>query len=154
MTFMTRTAIVAIVAGGIAFAAGSAGMAADEPENILMYRQNVMKSLGANIANLAMVAKGQVSFVGNTPINARAIRDGVSLIKGLFPDGSNVGKTNALPKLWDDRAGFEEDATKAAEAADAMVKAADSGDIGQIRQALGALGKTCGGCHKTYRKEL
>jgi cytochrome c556 len=128
--------------------------AADEPDNIIKYRRNVMKSVGANIANIAMVAKGEVTFVANVALNARAIRDGLSLAGGLFPDGTDKGDTNALPKLWQDRAGFD-DALRAARAvADDMVAAAETGDLGEIQKALGALGKRCGGCHKPYRKKL
>jgi cytochrome c556 len=128
--------------------------AADEPDNIIKYRRNVMKSVGANIANIAMVAKGEVTFVANVALNARAIRDGLNLAGGLFPDGTDIGETNALPKLWQDRAGFDDALRQARAAADDMVAAAETGDLGEIQKALGALGKRCGECHKPYRKEL
>ena len=74
-------------AGAFAAAALLAGAAhaADEPANIIKYRQNVMKSVGANISNLAMVAKGEISTLANAPSNAQAIRDGLGAAGPLFP---------------------------------------------------------------------
>ena len=152
-----RTSRMGVAAAAVAMAlvigALPVAQAADEPANVIKYRRNVMKGIGANIANIAMVAKGEVSFAANVPLNARAIRDGVGLIGGLFPAGTETGDTNALAKLWQDRAGFEKAARDVLVTADAMVVAADSGDIGEIRTALQALGKTCGACHKPFRKE-
>jgi cytochrome c556 len=59
-----------------------------------------------------------------------------------------------LPKLWQDRAGFDDALRAARAAADDMVAAAETGDLGEIQKALGALGKRCGDCHKPYRKKL
>ena len=39
----------------------STAHAADEPENIIKFRQNVMKGNGAHITNIAAVVKGQVT---------------------------------------------------------------------------------------------
>jgi cytochrome c556 len=73
------------VCGCMAIGSATVALAADEPDKILSYRQNLMKSGGANISNIAMVAKGEVTFVGNVAANARAIRDGLNLAGPLFP---------------------------------------------------------------------
>ena len=146
---------VIAVCGCMAMCGANAALAADEPENVLKYRQNLMKSVGANISNIAMVAKGEVTFVGNVAANARAIRDGLDAAGPLFPEGTGkeAGKTRALPAIWERNAEFV-DALKASQAAAAdMVTAAETNDLGQIRQAIGALGKTCGGCHDNFREE-
>lgn len=139
----------AIVCGAIA------AFAADEPANILKYRQNAMKSVGANISNVAMVAKGEFSSLANVAANARAIRDGLAAAGPLFPagTGSEAGKTRALPTVWERGSEFDAAMEKSLAAAGDMVAAAETGDLGQIRGALGALGKTCGGCHDTFRQK-
>ena len=90
----------ALVAAGLV--AGAAG-AADEPANIIKYRQSVMKSVGANITSLAMVAKGEISTLANVAANAQAIRAGLAAADTLFPDGtgSEAGKTRSLPTVWE-----------------------------------------------------
>ena len=137
-----------------ALVAGAAH-AADEPANLVKYRQAAMKSVGANITALAMVAKGEISTLDNVAANARAIRDGLGAAGPLFPagTGAEAGKTRALPAIWERPEEFAESMKKSAEAADAMIAAADTGDLGQIRAALGALGKTCGGCHDNFRQK-
>ena len=144
----------ALVAAGLV--AGAAG-AADEPANIIKYRQSVMKSVGANITSLAMVAKGEISTLANVAANAQAIRAGLSAADTLFPDGtgSEAGKTRSLPTVWERSDEFAAAMEKSAAAADDMIVAANSGDLGQIQTALGVLGKTCGGCHaRRARQDL
>ncbi len=141
--------------GWLAMSGATFALAADEPDKILGYRQNLMKSVGANISNIAMVAKGEVTYIGNVAANARAIRDGLAAADPLFPAGTGkeAGKTRALPSIWEDNAGFVKALKASQDAAEAMVVAADTSDLGQIQQALGVLGKTCGGCHDDFREK-
>ncbi|HEX9646110.1 MAG TPA: cytochrome c [Alphaproteobacteria bacterium] len=151
MHAFARIAVVVLCALSFAAVTGAASFAADEPANIIKYRRNVMKAIGANIANIAMVVKGEVTYSANVPFNARSIRDALNLVDPLFPPGTDTGDTNALPKIWEDAAGFNDVHDKAQAAADAMVQAAESGDAANIAAALGDLGKACGNCHKPYR---
>ena len=155
MKLINTIARCGLTALAIAFALGPVAHAADEPANILKYRQNVMKSIGSNIGNIAMVAKGEVSFIGNTAMNARAIRDGLGAAADLFPEGTGTeaGETRALPSIWQDNAKFVAALEKSQRAAEAMIVAAETGDIGEVRKAIGALGKSCGGCHEDFRKK-
>lgn len=155
MKLLNTVARCALAAFAASLVLGGVANAADEPANILKYRQNLMKSVGSNIGNIAMVAKGEVSFIGNTPMNARAISEGLSAARDLFPEGTGpeAGETRALPSIWQDNAKFVAALEKSQQAADAMVAAAETGDLGEIRKAIGALGKTCGGCHDDFRKK-
>ncbi len=147
------TCLVALIMGSVV-AINPQSQAADEPENIIKYRQNVMKAIGAHITNIAAVVKGEVTYVENTALNARAIRELLTLIPDLFPEGTDTGKTNALPDIWTDRAKFDELADAMNGPADEMVAAAETNDMATIGEALGKLGKACGNCHKPFRKEL
>lgn len=69
----------------------------------------------------------------------------------LFPEGSNVGKSKALPQLWENFAAFEAIATTGREAAAAMLAAAQSGDTAAYSAAAQTLGGTCGQCHQQFR---
>lgn len=132
---------------------GNTVQAADEPANIIKYRQNVMKAVGARLTNIAAVVKGEVSDKGNIPANAAAIIELLNQAGPLFPEGTHEGKTRALPEIWSEWDKFEAAMKASQEKAVELQAVAGSGDIGQIGQALGNLGKSCGGCHKPYRKE-
>ena len=152
---MFRILKLCCAACAVAALSAGAALAADEPANLIKYRQNVMKSVGANISNLAMAAKGEISTLANAPSNAQAIRDGLGAAGPLFPEGtgSEAGKTRTLAAVWERPDEFVEAMKKSVAAADAMIAAANSGELGQIQQALGALGKTCGGCHDNFREK-
>ncbi len=153
MVHWVRLMGVFIVAGGLF--AGAAAFAADEPTHIIKYRTNVMHSVGANISNLAMVAKGEISSLANVSANAQAIRDGLGAADVLFPAGTGkeAGKTRALATIWERGDEFSAALNDSIAAADAMIAAAATNDISQIRSALGVLGKTCGGCHDNFREK-
>ncbi len=143
----------AAVAVALTVMGASPGHAADEPENIIKYRQNVMKSMGGHIANIAAVAKGEVTYIENVSAHARALADMTKLVPSLFPEGTGTGKTNALPEIWADRAKFDAASKANQQAAAEMVDAAATNDLATIQAALGKLGKSCGGCHKPFRKK-
>lgn len=150
-----KTSWIIAALGWLAMSGATVALAADEPDKLLGYRQNLMKSVGANISNIAMVAKGEVTFVQNVAANARAIRDGLAAAGPLFPAGTGkeAGKTRALPSIWEDNAKFVKAMEDSVAAAEAMIVAGETNDIGEIRKAIGALGKTCGGCHDDFREE-
>ena len=132
----------------------STAYAADEPENIIKYRQNLMKGIGAHITNIAAVVKGQVTITDNLMTDAHGVANGLANVDKLFPVGTESGKTNALAAIWEDRAGFNKALSDAQTAAKNMLDVVASNDIAVIGKALGALGKSCGGCHKPYRKKM
>ena len=131
----------------------STAYAADEPENMIKFRQNVMKSVGAHITNIAAVVKGEVTIMENLVGDAQAIANSLQHVGKLFPAGTESGKTNAVSTVWSDHAGFNKALNQAQLAAQNMISAAASNDIPTIGGALGELGKSCKGCHKTYKKK-
>lgn len=146
--------VIALAVGTVmSIAVTAPTIAADEPENIIKYRQNVMKAVGAHLTNVAAVVKGEVSLVGNVPANADAIVDLLGQAGDLFPEGTAEGKTRAKPEIWSEWDKFVASLKETREKAAALQSVAGSGDVAQIGQALGDLGKACGGCHKPYRKE-
>ena len=143
---------------GVALALGvsAQALAVDEPENVIKYRQAVMKSIGGHMGAIAGVVKGQVSYVDDVALHAQGMNSLSKIITGAFVKGTDNGsqkKTAALPKIWDDWAGFEKAAQALDTASANLVKVAASGDRQQIAAAFGEVGKACGGCHKPYRAE-
>ena len=66
-------------------------------------------------------------------------------IKGMKPEGDYY----ASPKVWEDKAGFDEHiASFSKVVADAKGKIKD---LDTLKATLPVIGKQCGGCHETYR---
>ncbi len=75
---------------------------------------------------------------------------------GWFPAGTGpaVGKTGAKMEIWQKPEDFiarDRAFQKAALAFDAAAKA---GDMAAVQARFGELGKTCKGCHDSYRREM
>ncbi|MEE2694114.1 MAG: cytochrome c [Pseudomonadota bacterium] len=129
--------------------------AADDADDVIKFRQNVMKGVGAHINNIAAVAKGKITFRGNLVSDAQGIINGLATAGDLFPKGTDGGKTNALSSVWEDPSGFEEALSESHKRAIQLLDVIQgSGGITEIGIALGALGKSCGQCHKPYRKKM
>ena len=74
-------------------------------------------------------------------------------VLGWFPTGTgpDVGKTHALPAIWEKPEDFASKARDFEAAAKTFDAAAKSGDLAAIRASFGELGKSCKACHDSYR---
>ena len=127
--------------------------AESEPEDLIKYRQAVMKAQGGYMGALGLIAKGKVPYGKHAQGHARALASLNRLVIHLFPEGSDMGETNAKDKLWADFETFKKAARDSEKATDALAKAAKKNDLGAIKAAYGDVGKSCKGCHKEYRKK-
>jgi cytochrome c556 len=153
------------LAAGTALALMTAGtavaLAADEPANVVRYRQNHMRAQAAHIGMIAAVVKGDVSLTNEIVPNAMALAAlGEMLtanLQQLFPEGTDEAaglKTAALPAIWQNWQGFEAAAMRFKEESAKLAEVAQGGDMAAIGQQLGALGKNaCGACHGDFRKK-
>jgi cytochrome c556 len=149
-----NTLVLAAVLLSVGLAAPAAAI--DEPENVIKYRQAVMKSMGAHAAAIVKVVKGEVSFVGHVAAHARGINEMSKLIPDIFPMGTGndaFADTRALPDIWKDRAKFDAAAKMLQSESAKLVEVAADRDVGAIGAQLENVGKACGGCHKPFRAE-
>ena len=142
-----------LLAGAVTSFSMAAGPAAHADASAdIKYRQAVMKALGSHMGSVAAIAKGEVGHAGHMAGHAAAIDALASMTGDVFPEGSGSEATRAKDEIWRDTAGFEA-AVKAFQAAAAkLTEAAEAGDAGAVGAALGGVGKTCGGCHRAFRK--
>jgi cytochrome c556 len=116
--------------------------------------QTMMKGNGKNAGALAAMVKGEKPYDQATVDAAMAqFEDTVKKFPTLFPDSIKgmkpEGDYYASPKVWEDKAGFDEHVASFAKAvsdANGKIK-----DLDTLKAALPAIGKQCGGCHETYR---
>ncbi|MDX1406189.1 MAG: cytochrome c [Woeseiaceae bacterium] len=141
--FMTAVALTT----GISLQAG----ADTTPEDAYDYRTAIMESLRGHIRAASMSVRGLVADNGQLVNHAKGLANGISEFDYLFPEGSNVGDSEALPVIWQDREEFAAAIAKAKEASAEFVAAAESGDSERIGGAFRGLGGACRGCHDRFR---
>lgn len=127
--------------------------AADNPGDIIKYRQNVMKAIGGDAAGAEAILENKVEFKDRLIDHARALEAATRNIPALFPPGSDTGaETRVREEAWTQREQFEQSAKDAQEKAAAFAKAVASKDEGRMRSAFEALDKSCSACHREFRK--
>ncbi|MCB1486164.1 MAG: cytochrome c [Bauldia sp.] len=135
----------------VAFAVTATGIAVAN-EDIIGFRQQVMKTNGAAAKVAVGMVKGDIPFDADVAAAAMTmIADGAMEFTHLFPAGTETGNTKAGDKIWSDPDGFKAAAKATEDAAKAAASAAADGPEA-FGAAFGAVGKSCGGCHETYRK--
>jgi cytochrome c556 len=126
---------------------------AAEPEDIIKYRQNVMKANGAHMAAAAAIINGKVDYKNQLGEHTKALQAINKDIVSLFPKDSDFGETKALDAVWKNNADFQKHAKDAAQKADALAKVVAAGDSKNYGPRLKELSDTCKACHKDFRKE-
>lgn len=126
-------------------------LAETTPEDAFKYRAAVMKALGGHVGVASMTVRGLVEDRGFLVHHAAALANGVKELEYLFPEGSNVGDSEALPVIWEEPEKFAEAVAKAQAAAAEFAEAVVSEDADAIRAAFREMGGTCRGCHDQYR---
>jgi cytochrome c556 len=160
MTSRLRT-LAAATALSIVAAGSTLAWAQDDPANVVKYRKALMDANGAHLGMIGAALKGDVSFTDQIAPNAQALALLADMLaanaKQLFPEGSDGAAgldTRALPAIWENWSGFENDVKVFQEEAAKLAEVAQSGDMAAIGQQVGALGKNaCGACHTDFRKK-
>ncbi|MCB9680323.1 MAG: cytochrome c [Alphaproteobacteria bacterium] len=137
------------------FAATMAVSGDAAPADVVTYRQTVFDGLGSHMKATGMIVKGKAGGVDDLAAHAEAIHATSLLIPSLFPAGTgpDAVKTDALPALWTDHAGFEAAAKKLQDESAKLVTVAKTKDLDAFKAQFGAVGKSCGGCHEHYRAD-
>jgi cytochrome c556 len=163
---MVQRSMSRVLVTGTVFAAlalgGAVAWAADEPANIVKYRQNFMKANSAHLGMIAAIVKGEVSLTDEIAPHAEALAEQGKLasanLQQLFPEGTGKGaagiETHALPVIWEQWDEFEQAAQNFEEESAKLAEVAAGGDMTAIAQQVGTFGRNaCGGCHEDFREK-
>jgi cytochrome c556 len=150
---LTKTVFSVILASGIIFGVASAH--SESTGNAQAdARIAAMKKMGMNMGAIGKVAKGEMAYSEALNKNAEAIAEVAANLGKLFPEGSGVEGSRAKADIWDtaNKEKFAMGIENLQAASLMLVVAVNSGDQAKIGAALQETGKTCGGCHKLFRK--
>lgn len=151
---MTRSKLIvpaaaaALLLAGAALAQGLSG--AEAAQDRALHFKAMGKASHAIADQLKSGAPDMAAIKAQTAIIDQAAHG----LPTWFPDGSGQAawpKSQALPAIWADKAGFAEKAKVFRSVADTLDAAAQAGNAAGIGPAFHDLGQGCQSCHETYR---
>ena len=139
---------------GLALAlASGAAMAQMKPDVLVKQRQAGMTLIAKYWGPIAGMASGKVS-----PYNADVVARNATYLENLaqmpwdgFHESTKGENTKALPAVWADAAKFQDLATRLQAETAKLGVVARARDEAGVKAQWGAVGKTCGGCHESFR---
>ncbi len=134
-----------LAASVVATVAQDAFVAPATPEEAVEARQALMREDGGILRSAAGLSGAEAVAAMQT------IKTNYGHIPALFPEGSIVGDSEALPAIWENWDAFVAIAKSGEDAAAAAAAAAEAGDADGYAAALKTLGGTCGACHQQFR---
>jgi cytochrome c556 len=151
-----RVGTFALAASALIFVSVAASASGDSPAganpvDIVKGRQASMRMSGALLGSM----KGAIDRgddVKGQAFGARSLASWAAAIPGMFPAGSDVPPSGALPSVWSDAPGLAAIAATYQAAATKLAEAAAAGDKAAFAAAFEEVRGTCKGCHDPYKK--
>ena len=120
------------------------------------FRQSIFKLIRSNAGPIGGMARGNIAFDNDVVIkNASRINQLSHMIPDYFAiDTSNYSiDTEALAKIWDNKADFEQKAAALQSASAALMETAQAGNESDTKKAIGSIFRTCKSCHDEYKQD-
>ena len=122
------------------------------PQQIVAARQSAFHLSAGTFGPM----KGVVESGGEVKplaFGARGLARWAKTLPTMFPEGTQLADSRALPAVWTDRPGFNARAAAFADATSRLTAAADANDKAAFAEAWKATGASCGACHDAYRAD-
>ena len=148
---MKQIKIAAALTVLLSFCFFSSSSLADS-KGIIKYRQNVMKATGGHMGAIVDILKNRLPLADHIVDHARSIQQNSKMTLATFSKGTGLGNTKAKPAIWENWSKFESAVQDFERESAKLVKVAESGDMEALAKQVRATGKTCGGCHRNFRK--
>jgi cytochrome c556 len=148
-----RKAVAALAALMLGIAADAA-VAQVKPEVMVKQRQSVMTLQGKYFGPMAAMAQGKAPYNADVVRRNAAFLDNLSRMAwdGFDPNTKNV-KSAALPAVYEQQPKFKEAASRLENEAHKLYQVSQSGDEAAVKAQIGTVGKSCGGCHESFRQK-
>lgn len=148
---MARKLISILTAVAVTMGCSIHAAADTTPEDAADYRIAIMTTLRGHIGASSMTVRGLVEDRGQLVNHAQGLANSAMELGNIFPQGSNVGESEALPLIWEEPEEFAAAIVKVQDASLEFVEAAENGDAEVIGGAFRNLGMACRGCHDQFR---
>lgn len=155
MSFYRNLAIVGLSVLSLS-ANASAAKSEKHAKRATELRQAVFKLTYSNMGPMGAMAKGKIPMdVAKIEKNSERLVQLSKMISDYFVVDTrkfNVD-TEALDKIWQDKASFEQKISDFTDAANNLNMLAKKGDTSALKAAIGKVGQSCGSCHDDFKKE-
>lgn len=148
---MLKKSAILATSLAVIFVGPLVAMADTTPEDAKAYRTSVMTTLRGHIGAASMHVRGLVDDNGFLKAHAEGLANGARELKHLFPAGSDVDDSEALPVIWEQPEEFQKVIDNAEKATAAFSEAVSTGDRAAIGAAFRDVGAACRGCHDRFR---
>jgi cytochrome c556 len=145
---------------GVALALGAgysmSAFAQAKPEVLVKQRQAAMTLQGKYFGPLAGMAQGKVPYNGDVVKRNAGYLNVLDKMPwdGFSPETKGTtAKTAALPAIWNEPDKFKQAQERLESEVSKLVQVSASGDEAAVKAQIGAVGKSCGGCHETFREK-
>jgi cytochrome c556 len=129
----------------IASTAGAAGNPVEERQGLMKQLGQAMKEVGPYVSGAQPYDAAKVNAAMGT------IAGNTDKLHKLYPsDSKDAPKTEALPKIWENKADFDKRLSELGKLAKDAQKSTDSATF---KPAFMAIGGACKSCHDNYRKK-
>ena len=154
---MSVTRILIAISCAATFSYSALLLAQNHPEaaKLMHDRHENYEQIGEAFKTIRDQLRGDRDIAAITSA-AETINGFAPKIQTWFPEGTGPStgiETQALAKIWEDKAGFNAAADKLVTEAGNMLAAAKSGDLAQVGANVPTLGGACKNCHDNYREE-
>ena len=126
---------------------------AAEAEDIIKYRESVMKAYGAHMSAASRIVRGKVDFQDQLKLHADSMEGIAGVIDTLFPQDSDFGETEAKAEVWSKPKEFEAAIKENQQAVSDFKKAVAAGDKDSLAASFKKVSDSCKSCHEEFRTE-
>ena len=143
---VTASLVIGVVAGCATQSASKTGSG-----DVVADRQRLMKSVGANWADIQ--AKAKAGNIEGVAVNAEVLALYSQDIASLFPPGSGTEKSKAKPEVWQKFPEFEAAAKNLGVQSEKLRDAARAKNEQLTQDLVKDFGRqACGSCHTPFRQ--
>ena len=150
--YISKTTLSIILFGVLT----STAIAADFKSTIT-HRQGIYDVMAGHMKVLKSILFQGGSQLEDVNYHASAILNAAKHHGKAFPKGSDKGKTNALPAIWEKPDDFKAAGKNLGMALKNFIAVSESSskeNLPKMQAAFKKVGKACGSCHDNFRAEL
>ena len=148
----TKITIITLLLGSI-----SATAIAADYRAVITHRQGIYTVMSGHMKVLKSILFQNHPLASDINYHAKEILNAAQHHGNAFPEGSDKGKTNALPSIWKNPEGFKKAGDNLGIALAEFIEStevADMDDPEEMQDAFKKVAKACKSCHDDFRKKL
>ncbi len=146
--------VLASVATAALCGAAFAQRPAPDAAQTIQARQGNYKQMAAALKGISDQLRAGSPDLAEIRPRAALLADRSVRVLRWFPRGTGAAagvRTRAKNEIWSDHQGFMRAGASFVVAARSLNRAAQAGDLARVRAAFPAVGRSCSGCHDSFR---